>query len=64
MIHDMDARPIGAAGIQEIRIQLSLQPNVQFVRRLAGNVSAPPIAAQQIGDAMVVGGRTTLSLSR
>lgn len=44
--------------------QLSLQPNVQFVRRPAGNVFAPAVAARQIADAVVVGVRTTFSLSR
>lgn len=42
--------------------RLALQPNVQFIRRPAGNAIAPTLPARRIGDALVVGIRTTVSL--
>lgn len=47
-----------------VSTQLSLQPNAQFVRRPAGNVFAPAFASRRVADAVVIGVRTTFSLSR
>jgi len=41
---------------------LTLQPNIQFIRRPAGNALAPALPAPRLSDAMIVGVRTTLSL--
>jgi porin len=44
--------------------QLSLQPNAQFVRHPSANALSPAVAAGRTGNAMIVGLRTTFSLTR
>lgn len=45
-----------------VSTQLSLQPNAQFVRHPAGNLFSPAVPSRRIGNAMVIGLRTTLTL--